>query len=202
MAQKPDSFQCGPFEVARNPDVRTFVDKLNRLREAVDSCRLQPGVGYTFSRSANGTVLNIQPRTGGGGTEDVFPFQVTFTIRDEEVFFRVHPESGTVGNLEVERLGEEISTGQPDLDTSIRIILSADVSPGPVITRLYLRSQPVDEDFFDFEPGQLDELAPQTRANIILATLSKEGVVQNVRTHLTYTLGSSNGFPALYFLRM
>jgi hypothetical protein len=39
--EKPDSFQCGPFEVARNPDVRQFVEKLNRLREAVDACRVQ-----------------------------------------------------------------------------------------------------------------------------------------------------------------
>lgn len=201
MPKGGDSHGIGEFAVARNPDVRLFVEKLNRLREAVDSVRLQPGVGYTLSRSVNGTVLNIYPRGGGVAADEFFPFKVTTTTKDDEVFFSVHKDSGTVSNLEVERLGEDIGTGKRNLDTSLRVILSADVSPGPVIDRLYLRSQPVDEDFFAVEPGQLDAMAPQTRANIILATLTREGVVQNVRNHLQYALGNSNGFPALYFFR-
>jgi hypothetical protein len=115
--EKPDSFQCGPFEVARNPDVRGFVDKLNRLREAVDQCRIQPGVGYTVNRSTNGTVLSIKP--GGAGAvppEEDYPYKVTITKKENRFFFKITtPEGpfigsgqGAAGDAAIANAGQEL----------------------------------------------------------------------------------------------
>ena len=83
-SDKPDSFQCGAFEVAKNPNVSQFVEKLNRLREAVDQCRLQPGVGYTLNRSSGGTTLSIQAGSAIQSVSPVNPFALSIRKKDKK----------------------------------------------------------------------------------------------------------------------
>lgn len=195
MNDKPDSFRCGPFEVSARPDAAQFADKLNRLREAVDMCRLQPGVGYTINRSSNGTTLSIA--TGGGTSAAVekYPFQVTTKIKKQSVHYNVYKESGKVANLEIDKLGEDISLGVQKITENYLIILSADISPNPDITRVYIRHQKESENFSDIEPSDKTVALPQTKANLILALITPGGVVQNVHNLVTIAQANAGGFP-------
>lgn len=101
MPADADSFGIGPFEVRRNPSAQELAEKLNRLREAVDQCRLQPGPGYTVSRSRGGTTLQILPRPGGGGgttaAEEACPFQLTSAATTAGLNVTVGP--GTINGV-------------------------------------------------------------------------------------------------------
>lgn len=95
MSEKPDSFGVGEFQVVRDPDAKKLAEKLNQLREAIDQCRLLPGVGYTVRRGPSGTVLSIAKKGGGGGTvaggDDPCPFDVTPTVTTSGVTLSIHP---------------------------------------------------------------------------------------------------------------
>lgn len=193
--EKPDSFQCGPFEVARNPDVRSFVEKLNRLREAVDACRVQPGVGYTVSRSSGGTTLSIKASAGGvAAPSDPHPFQVTTSVQQETIHFTVHKES-YVGGDYVPKAGEAISTGQRKISSGspIYIWLNAKIGEQLEVTALKLESG------LELPKAFLPEGdGPQTDANLVLATLTSRGIVQAVRQNLVMVLVNLAGYPAVY----
>jgi len=186
--EKPDSFQCGSFEVARNPDVRQFVDKLNRLREAVDACRLQDGVGYTVSRSTNGTVLSIKPSTGGTVVaERDHQFKVSVRTKDGQTQFRVFRESflfWTTGGA----IGPETIGG---LDQWLETPLPTDV-------RLRVRHN----NSFDFvsavvEASNLPIYAPN-ETSIQLARINEsKRVVQSVFSFVRARNACLNGAPAI-----
>lgn len=44
-----------------------LVSWLNRLLAAARSCELKPGVGYKLKKTPQGTVLDIEAKSGGGG---------------------------------------------------------------------------------------------------------------------------------------
>jgi hypothetical protein len=195
-SDKADSFQCGPFEVSRNPDVRQFVEKLNRLREAVDQCRVQPGVGYAVNRSSGGTVLSI--KTGGGSAEAPIrhPWKVELGTDASGYFFRVEKQSflssGPGGVLPVSGLGGKISLGVNKLDTTYLCVLRVSVS-GINATDATIESV-AQSDF----PGLIfPQDGPQTVSRTILASASKDGVVQNVTKNLTLVLANNAGFAAV-----
>lgn len=94
---QPDSFNIGPFEVRRNPSPQELAEKLNRLREAVEQCRLQPGPGYTVSRTRGGTTLQILARPGGSAAANICPFDVTLTATTSGYKISVAP--GTVNGV-------------------------------------------------------------------------------------------------------
>lgn len=94
---QPDSFQIGPFEVRRNPSPQELAEKLNRLREAVEQCRLQPGPGYTVSRTRGGTTLQILARPGAAPAANACPFGVTLTTASSGYTATVAP--GTINGL-------------------------------------------------------------------------------------------------------
>lgn len=196
-SEKPDSFQCGAFEVARNPDVRSFVEKLNRLREAVDQNRLQPGVGYTVSRAPGGTVLSIKP--GGGSAEAPVrhPWKVELGSDSSGYFFRVEKQSflsssGFVGFVPVGNLGVKISLGVKTLDQAHLCVLRISVS-GINATDAVIES--VRE--ADFPGIIFPQDGPQTVSRTILASASKDGLVQNVTKNLTLVLVNNAGFAAV-----
>lgn len=95
MAENPDSFGVGEFRVVPRPDPDQLADKLNKLREAIDQCRLLPGPGYQVKRGTTGTTLTIKRRGGGGGTlaaeDDPCPFDVTPTVTSAGVNLSVQP---------------------------------------------------------------------------------------------------------------
>jgi hypothetical protein len=93
---QPDSFQIGPFEVRQNPSPTELAEKLNKLREAVEQVRLQPGPGYTISRSRGGTTIQILPRPGSMATETC-PFDVTLQTSGSNYKIKVQP--GTLNGL-------------------------------------------------------------------------------------------------------
>lgn len=194
MPKGGDSHGIGEFAVARNPDVRLFVEKLNRLREAVDSVRLQPGVGYTLSRSANGTVLSISK--GGGGVaapEPPFPWQVTQTTIAGRIHFIVQAESLLDGDY-VDGLGVPQDTGLVSLEPGtavyvyVRLLINSSLA---VVSKELKSSLEPPASILPIGNG------PQEEANIVLATLASGGIVQAVRTHLQTVLVNSAGYPAL-----
>lgn len=93
MAENGDSFNINPFRVVPRPDPDQLADKLNKLREAIDQCRLLPGPGYQVKRGTTGTTLTI-PRRGGGGSvtgDDACPFDVTATATSAGLNISVQP---------------------------------------------------------------------------------------------------------------
>lgn len=93
---QPDSFNIGPFEVRRNPSPQELAEKLNRLREAVEQCRLQPGPGYTVSRTRGGTTLQIRP-SGGASLPEACPFDVT--LASSNTGYKICVAPGTVNGV-------------------------------------------------------------------------------------------------------
>lgn len=195
--EKPDSFQCGPFEVARNPDVRSFVEKLNRLREAVDSCRLQDGKGYTINRSTNGTTLSIKAGAGGSSTSLEHPFKLQVRQKDKQYEFFV--AQGTVGNND--KKVENIEKWVPfeSNDPSARVYLEAEIEE-LAIQKLTLKTQAADDELKRTEvTGGKQNYA---RISIGLHVPTEAGkkdyrVVQNVTTDIMTPIFCFSGYPAL-----
>ncbi len=192
--EKPDSFQCGPFEVARNPDVRSFVEKLNRLREAVDQCRVQPGVGYTVNRSSGGTVLAIKTGSASGEAEFVHPFKLR--VRPQGSRFQFLCTTGTVGDNDprVDNLETWV-----DFEAPARIYLEA-VIEDLAITSLTLKAQKADDPLARtvVEDGK----QTQARISIGLYVATEPGktdyrIIQNVTTNIMTPLFCFSGYPAL-----
>jgi len=192
-SDKSDSFQCGPFEVASNPSVTQFADKLNRLREALDQCRIQPGVGYTLARSSGGTSLTIKTGSGSSAAEDLYPFKIK--IRKKDTKYQFFVIQGTIAS------NEKIVTNQEewvDFEAPARIYLEATITDGAISTAT-LKTQP---------PGQVLELVSiqggaQTQARITIGQyLDPEGaknfqIIQNVRANISTKVVCSDGYPAL-----
>ncbi len=71
-----------------------FADRLNALIDVVRQSIVQPGVGYTVSRSWNGTTLAIQQSGSSGGTGGTAeslpcPFKVTDASADNTLKVRI-----------------------------------------------------------------------------------------------------------------
>jgi hypothetical protein len=94
---QPDSFQIGPFEVRQNPSPRELAEKLNKLREAVEQVRIQPGPGYTVNRTRGGTTIQILSRPGGSGAAETCPFDVSLQVSGSNYKIKVEP--GTLNGL-------------------------------------------------------------------------------------------------------
>jgi len=197
-SDKPDSFQCGPFEVSRSPNIGLFVEKLNRLREAIDSCRILPGVGYDFSRGPNGTVLTIRPSHGQGqssAAQGRHPFQLSFrTTKEKTTEFYV--EDGIVGNNSVKTDG---LTSWTNFISPARIYLEAKISDTK-ISSLSVKSQPVKDAMERITTQQ----GVQTFARISVGTIAPASaesktlvVVQNITTDLLSPILCVNGVPAV-----
>lgn len=195
--EKPDSFQCGPFEVARNPDVRAFVDKLNRLREEVDKNRICDGVGYTYTRSTGGTTLSIKAGGGLSAAPLEHPFQLQVRTKDGQYQFFV--TQGSVGNNEkkVENIEEWVNfdPNQPEA----RIYLEAELKDLQ-IQSLKLKNQAADAELARtvIEEGT-QRLA---RISIGLYVPTEPGktdyrVIQNVTTNIMTPLFCYSGYPAI-----
>jgi hypothetical protein len=191
-SEKPDSFQCGPFEVASNPNVSQFVEKLNRLREAVDACRIQPGVGYEVNRSTSGTTLTIKAGQGGNSAEETHPFKIFARKKDQKWQAKIQKESAFYFPSEtaITGLDEWREIGTKDL---CQIYLEAKISDHKI--------QSAEIDFSGESTSLIDPEngdAPQTATRIPLGTISKDGtIVQNVRTNVRTNLACLNGFAYL-----
>ena len=92
-----DSFQIGSFEVRKNPSPQELADKLNRLREAVDQLRIQPGPGYLVNRTRGGTTLQILSKAGTSATTETCPFDVSSVVSGSSLLLTVEP--GTLNGL-------------------------------------------------------------------------------------------------------
>lgn len=195
--EKPDSFQCGPFEVSRNPDVRQFVDKLNKLREAVDQCRVQPGVGYTVNRSSGGTTLAIKSGRGGVAAPLQHPFKLQ--VRKNNNKYQYFVAQGAVRNND-KKVGNieqwvDFDTNQP----SARIFLEATITD-LAIDNLTLKTQAASAELArTVVEGGKQKLA---RISIGLYVPTEPGktdyrVVQNVTTDIMTPLFCYSGYPAI-----
>jgi hypothetical protein len=193
-SELPDSFNCGPFVTARNPDVGLFVDKLNRLREAVDACRIQPGVGYTLERSSGGTSLTIKTGSGSSAPEDLYPFKIKTRQKDKKYQFFVIQGSVANNATLVENQEEWI-----DFQAPARIYLEATFNDQKIASCL-LKSIAPDE------PLELVTISggkqTQSRITIGLFIDPSKGknfqIVQNVRTNLLASTICSDGYPAVF----
>jgi hypothetical protein len=191
-SDKPDSFQCGAFEVAKNPNVSQFVEKLNRLREAVDQCRLQPGVGYTLNRSSGGTSLTISTGQGGVVAPDIHPFKIFARMKDNKMQAKIQKESELYDPVkkDITGLDEWNNIGNSEI---CQIYLEAKISDHKI------QSAKIDfsgssKSLVDPSDGQ----SAQTATRIPLGSITKKGVItQSVKTHLRTNLGCLNGFAYL-----
>jgi len=188
----PDSFQCGPFEVTRSPDVRQFVEKLNRLREAVDAYRIQPGVGYTLNRSSGGTSLTINSSSAATPAVTKRPFALS--VRKKENKYQFYVTTGifyngtTIANLE--------QWVDFDTDPPAIIYLEA-VLNNLAVQSATIKSQKQDETFKTVEMSG----GKQAFARIALGSYSGSensfAIVQNVMTNVYLSNVCFNGFPAV-----
>jgi len=194
-SEKPDSFQCGPFEVASNPNVSQLVEKLNRLREAVDACRIQPGVGYNVNRSSGGTTLTIKSDSSSNAAVQDHPFKLQVRKKEDAYEFKVG--AGTVQNNSTQP--DNINTWAAIDDVPARIYLEAKISELE-ITSLTFKSQNSDLELkrTEIESGK------QTFARITIGLYvptSTGGtdyrVIQNVTTDIPTPLFAFSGYPAL-----
>jgi len=189
---KPDSFQCGPFEVARNPSVSQFVEKLNRLREAVDQCRIQPGVGYTINRSPGGTSLSIKTSSEATATTDKRPFALSIRKKGEKYEFYV--ATGIINN-------------GPRVDNLEKWVAFSSSAPAIIylearLTDLQITSATIKTKNQD---GLLKAVeisgGKQVYARIAIGFYSGSGetfnVVQNVLTNINFRNVCFDGFPAV-----
>lgn len=191
-SEKPDSFQCGPFEVAQNPNVTQFVEKLNRLREAVDQCRIQPGVGYTLTRSSGGTSLTIKTGSGAPGAEDLYPFKIKIRQKDKKYQFYI--SSGYVGsNLVIVKNQESWVEFEPPSTIYLEAkIVDLKITELEFKTKKYSQA---------LEPVEINE--KQTASRIIIGFYyDPDGeknyqLIQNVKTNILVKLKCSDGYPAL-----
>lgn len=193
-SEKPDSFNCGPFEIARNPNVSQFVEKLNRLREAVDQCRIQDGVGYTINRSSGGTTLTI--RQSGGSTEQKehpFKLKVRSKKKDEYEFWVTLGQIDG-GEVKISNIEEWVSFKAP-----ARIYIEAKIDDMSV-SSAELKTQETNKTIKRTEINS----GKQAYARITIgfyapATPGKKDyqIVQNVTTDIMTPIFCYNGYPAL-----
>jgi hypothetical protein len=194
-SDKPDSFQCGPFEVARNPNVSQFVEKLNRLREAIDQCRIQPGVGYNVNRSSGGTTLTIKTESASTPAVQDHPFKLQVRKKEDAYEFKVGP--GTV--LFNANQPDNINTWVGFDSAPARIYLEAKISELN-ITELTFKAKNSDEEFPRTEISSGEQTFARITIGLYVPT-STGGtdfrVIQNVRTEILAPLFAFNGYPAI-----
>lgn len=193
-SDKPDSFQCGAFEVSRNPDVKQFAEKLNRIREAVDQCRIQPGVGYTINRSINGTVLSIKTGNSSGSVIEEYPFKIQ--VRKKDNRYQFYSTRGIVGGNE-----KDVSNCEKWVDFTPPAVIYVSAT----ISNMAVQSIMIKTDTISAEiPAVFISGGEQQGSNKIIATYgsatlpeAKWELVQAVKTNLPLTLVCANGYPAL-----
>ncbi|NDD54360.1 hypothetical protein EBZ39_10870 [bacterium] len=193
-----DSFGVGAFEVARNPDVRQLVDKLNRLREAVDTCRLQPGVGYTVNRSTNGTVLSIDAMGGSSfPPTGSFPFQIKIRTKDGQKQFWVR--YGTY------LTSHEDDSGYPPIagletwmqyEPPANFVLTAKITSNFTISSVSVTAEPREALFqaYKFSGGM------QTESREIIGGVDKSNALfQSIKTDRYLSVQAFMGYPVIGF---
>lgn len=113
---QPDSFNIGPFEVRQNPSPRELAEKLNRLREAVEQVRIQPGPGYLVNRGRGGTTLQILSRPGGGSAAETCPFDVS--LQADGANYKIKVEPGTLNGLYATNYADSLSFASTTLSVA------------------------------------------------------------------------------------
>jgi hypothetical protein len=191
--EKPDSFQCGAFEVSKNPNVLQFVEKLNRLREAIDQCRLQPGVGYTLNRSSGGTTLSIKTSSGIAEPAVKRPFALSIRKKDKKYEFYVTTGSVNIP-VKIENLEKWVK-----IDSSVPAVIYLEVQINSlVVESATIKSNAQNYLIKTIEMGG----GKQTFARMVIGFYVSGGnnsfyVVQNVVTNIKLTNVCYDGYPAL-----
>ena len=194
-SDRPDSFQCGAFEVAKNPNVSQFVEKLNRLREAVDQCRLQPGVGYTLNRSSGGTTLSIQAGSAITSVSPVNPFALSIRKKDKKYQFYV--KTGLINNgIKIENIEKWVDT---DAEAPFIIYLEAELTD-LVMKKASLKSQKQDDVFKTVEINGDKQKAARIAIGFYSGTNKTFEIIQNVKTNLNVKNVCFDGYPAVTFV--
>jgi len=194
-SEKPDSYQCGPFEVARNPNVSQFVDKLNKIREAVDQCRIQPGVGYTVNRSSGGTTLSIQAGSAIKSVSPVNPFALAIRKKDKKYQFYV--KTGLINNgIKIENIEKWVDV---DVEPPFIVYLEGELTD-LVMSKASIKSQNQGDVFKTIEIKD----GKQNTAKIAIGIYSNANktfeIIQNVKTNLNVKNVCFDGYPAVTFV--
>lgn len=187
-SEKPDSFQCGAFEVTRSPDVRQFVEKLNRLREAVDACRIQPGVGYQVARSSGGTTLTIA--NGSSSIQPILlhPFYVYLRSKNKKPQIKIIKESRIFGTTGESPEIDGIDQWTDVEDNSYIYVETKTTDAGAILnSKIITKKQPL-------------ALVGDNVARILIATLSSSQIIQAIKSNLYCVNACRNGKPAVVVL--
>lgn len=192
-SEKPDSYQCGPFEVARNPNVLQFVDKLNKIREAVDQCRIQPGVGYTINRSSGGTTLSIQANSSAKSSTIAKPFAISIRTKNKKYQFYV--KTGLINNgIKITNIEKWV-----DFEPPVIIYLEGELTD-LVMSKASLKTQKYDGVFKTIEMNNGKQKAAKIAIGTYAGANKKFEIIQNVRTNLNVTNVCFDGYPAVAFV--
>lgn len=191
--EKPDSFQCGAFEVSRNPNVLQFVEKLNRLREAIDQCRLQPGVGYTLNRSSGGTTLSI--KTSSGVAEPAVKRPFALSVRKKDKKYEFYVTTGSLNNsVKIDNLEKWVK-----IDSAVPAVIYLEVKINNLEAgSATIKSKRQDDLLKTIEMSS----GKQTYARMAIGFYASSDnksfyVVQNVVTNIKLTNVCYDGYPAL-----
>lgn len=188
---QPDSFNIGPFEVRKNPSPAELAEKLNRLREAVDQIRIQPGPGYLVNRGRGGTTLQILPKTAVQSVAS-HPFQVVSSVVSSTQRFFVEPLSYLNGGaVTISGLGTVTTfTSFPS-----HVVLEATVASNASVTSAAIVQFATSTTVNLCEPA--DGAGVQTKSRVIVATVTTTGVVQSIRENVQTETGCLNGFAVI-----
>lgn len=207
--EQSDSFKCGPFVVSKNPNIGQFVEKLNQLRQAIDQCRVMPGIGYTVTRSTGGTTLSIKTPTGATQAAERHPFKIYLEKRKTpesslpEYMIKIEKNSFVYDSKasSIDKLDKWINLGSQKYD------------PLPIFLEATIKSMEITEWKIDtsgektaiFDPA--DGSSEQTAARIPLGyivnrTTGESKVVQNIRSTLRIVDICVGGFAYKYLQQM
>lgn len=206
--EQSDSFKCGPFVVLKNPNIVQFVEKLNQIRQAIDQCRIMPGIGYTVTRSTGGTTLSIKTPTGATQAAERHPFKIYLEKRKT-------PESSLpeyMIKIEKNSFVYESKLFSDQLDIWLKLG-SQKYDPLPIFLEATIKNMEITEWKIDtsgqkttiFDPA--DGSSEQTAARIPLGyivnrTTGESQIVQNIRSTLRIIDICVGGFAYKYFQQM
>lgn len=113
-----ENHEIQEFDSGESITSPNFRIKLNNIVKGLKSAFIQPGIGYTMTRTNGGTTLNVKPGKGGSGGGEAFnhPFKV---------FIRENPDVPNQFQAGVYYYSDLMLSARPDDNLAITGLLDA-----------------------------------------------------------------------------
>jgi hypothetical protein len=118
-----ENHEIQEFDSGESITSPNFRIKLNNIVKGLKSAFIQPGIGYTMTRTNGGTTLNVKPGKGGSGGGETFnhPFKV---------FIRKNPDVPNQFQAGVYYYSDLMLSARPNDNLAITGLLDASRSTG------------------------------------------------------------------------